>query len=85
MRNTLQTNRLSHIRPIVDQGHDATMIDFQKRRQHHQRKQLMLGKVLAAEPAGVGRQSTLRNFDGLPGQRHRRPRHRTCGFHDALM
>jgi hypothetical protein len=85
MRNTVQTNRLSHIRPILDQGDDASMIDLEKRGQHHQRKQLMLGKILATVPTGVSRQRTLGYLDGLPGQRHRRPRHRACGFHAAMM
>ena len=85
MRNSSQSKRLSQIRPIGEQGDDATMIDFQKGRQHHQCEQLMLRKILAAVPAGVGRQRTLGNLDGLPGQRHRRPRHRAWGFHAAEM
>jgi hypothetical protein len=85
MRNTLQTDGLSQVRPIFDQSHNAAMIDFEKRCQHHQRKQLVLRKILAAVPTGVGRQRTLGNLDGLPGQRHRRPRHRACGFHAAMM
>jgi hypothetical protein len=85
MRNTLQTDRLPHIRPILDHGYNGPVIEFEKRCQHHQRKELVLGEILAAVPTGVGRQRTLGNLDGLPGQRHRRPRHRTCGFHAGMM
>jgi hypothetical protein len=85
MRNTLQTDRFPQIRPILDHGHDPSMIELEKGSQHHQGKQLMLRVVLAAVPAGVGRKRALGNLDGLPGQRHRRPRHRTCGIHAGSM
>jgi hypothetical protein len=85
MRNFLQTDRLANVRPVFDYRHDPAMVEFEKRSQHHQREQLMLRVVLAAEPAGVGRQCACSNFDGLPGQRHRRPRHGSHGFHAKYM
>jgi hypothetical protein len=27
----------------------------------------------------------LRDLEGLPGQRHRRPRHRSCGIHTPCI
>jgi hypothetical protein len=85
MRNLLQADRLANVRPILDDCHDSAMVEFEKCGQHHQREQLMLGVVLAAEPAGVGRQCARSNLDGLPGQRHRRPRHGSRGFHTKYM
>jgi hypothetical protein len=81
MRNLFQTDRLANVGPVFDHGYDPAVVEFQKRAQHHQRNELVLGVVLAAEPAGVGGKSARSNFDGLPGQRHRRPRHRSSGFH----
>lgn len=85
MRNLFQTDRLANVGPVLDHGYDPAVVEFQKCAQHHQRKELMLGVVLAAEPAGVGGKSACSNFDGLPGQRHRRPRHRPGGFHAKYM
>lgn len=62
MRNLLQTDRLANVGPVFDHGYDPAMVEFQKRGQHHQRKKLMLGVVLAAEPAGVGGQ----RLSGIP-------------------
>ena len=85
MRNPLQTNRLPNVRPFGDHRDNASVIEFEKGGQYHQREELMLGEVLAAVSAGVGRQRPLSYLDGLPGQRHRRPRHRTSGFHSRGM
>jgi len=81
VRNLLQTDRLANIGPVLDDGHDPAVIEFEKRSQHHQREQLVLRKILAAEPAGVGGKRMRRDLDGLPGQRHRRPRHGSGGIH----
>jgi hypothetical protein len=81
MGNFLQTDRLANIGPVFDDGHDAAVIEFEKRSQHHQREQLVLREILAAEPAGVSGKRTLSDLDGLPGQRHRRPRHGSSGIH----
>ena len=85
MRNACQTDRLANIRPILDDGHNPAVVELEKSGQHHQRKQLMLRKILAAVRAGVGRKRVFGNLDGLPGQRHRRPRHRACGFHSPCI
>jgi len=85
MRNLFQADRLANVGPVFDQVYDPAVVELQKRAQHHQRKELMLGVVLAAEPAGIGRQGARSNFDGLPGQCHRRPRHRSSGFHAIYM
>jgi hypothetical protein len=82
MRDFFQTDRRADIGPVGDDRHNAAMIELERRAQHHQREQLMLRKILAAEPAGVGgKRRTLSDLDGLPGQRHRRPRHRSGGIH----
>jgi hypothetical protein len=81
MRNLLQTDRLAHVGPVANDGHDAAMIELEKSAQHHQREELMLREILAAEPAGVGGKLSSGDLDGLPGQRHRRPRHRSGGIH----
>jgi hypothetical protein len=85
MRNLCQTDRLANVGPVFDHGDDPAMIELQERTQNHQREELMLGVVLAAEPAGVGGKSARSDLDGLPGQRHRRPRHRSGGFHAQCM
>jgi hypothetical protein len=85
MRDLLQTDRLANVRPVFDHSYDPAVVEFQKCAQHHQCKELVLGVVLAAEPAGVGRKCARSNLDGLPGQRHRRPRHRSGGFHAKYM
>ena len=56
MRNLFQTDRLANVGPVFDHGYDPAVVEFQKCAQHHQREKLMLGEVLAAEPAGIGRQ-----------------------------
>jgi hypothetical protein len=85
MRNLLQTDRLADVGPVLDDGHDPAVIELEKRPQHHQREQLVLGEILAAEPAGVGGERTRGDLDGLPGQRHRRPRHRSGGIHSECI
>jgi hypothetical protein len=81
VRHFLQTDRLAYVGPVFDDGHDPAVIELEKRPQHHQREQLVLREILAAEPAGVGGKRTLSDLDGLPGQRHRRPRHGSGGIH----
>jgi len=85
MRHTRQTEHSANVGPILHHRDDAAMVELEIGCQHHQREQLVLRKILAAEPTGVGRQGGLRNLQGLPGQRHRRPRHRSCGFHSTKM
>jgi hypothetical protein len=82
MRNALQTDRFAHVRPVGDYRDNATMVDLQRRHQDQQRKELRLREVPATVPAGVSRKCPFGNLDGLPGQRHRRLGHRTCGFHE---
>jgi len=81
VRHFLQTDRLAYVGPVVDDGHDPAVVELEKRPQHHQREQLVLREILAAEPAGVGGKRMRRDRDGLPGQRHRRPRHGSGGIH----
>jgi len=85
MGNPRQSERVPKVRPFFDHRDNAPMIELEKRGQHHQREELMLREIPAAVPTGVGRKCPLSNLDGLPGQRHRRPRHRTSGFHSRGM
>lgn len=85
MRDFAQADRLAHIGPVGYDGHDAAMVEFEECSQHHQREELMLRKVPAAEPAGVGGKFASGKLDGLPGQRHRRPRHRSGGIHEECI
>jgi hypothetical protein len=85
MRNLLQIDRLADVGPVLHDAHDPAVIELEKRPQHHQREELVLGEILAAEPAGVGRERTRRDLDGLPGQRHRRPRDRSGGIHSGCI
>lgn len=81
MRNLGQTDRLANVGPVFDDGHERAVVELEKRPQHHQGEQLVLREILAAAPAGVSRKLVSGNQDGLPGQRHRRPRHRSSGIH----
>lgn len=83
MRNFLQPDRLAHVRPVFDHGDNAAMIGLEMGRQDHQSEELVLREILAAEAGGVGRNRPGGKLDGLPGQRHRRPRHRPSGVHEA--
>jgi len=82
MRNLGQSQRLAQVRPLGHDRDDAAMVGLEKGHQHQQGKHLVLGKVLAAEPAGISGKGPLRDLQGLPGQRHRRPRHWSCGIHE---
>lgn len=85
MGNLLQTDRLADVGPVFDECDDPAVIDFEERPQHHQGEELVLREILAAEPAGVGGKRTRGDLDGLPGQRHRRPRHRSGDIHSKWI
>jgi hypothetical protein len=81
MGNFAQSQSLAHLGPFGHQGHNAAVIGLEKSHEHQEGKHLMLGKVLAAAAAGIGGKGLFRDFQGLPGQRHRRPRHRSWSIH----
>jgi hypothetical protein len=85
MRNLGQPQDLSQVRPFGHERDDAAMVGLEKDHQDQQGKELLLREILAAVPAGIGGKGPLRDLHGLPGQRHRRPRHRSCGFHENCI
>jgi len=85
MRNPGQSQGRAQIRPFGDDRHDAAVVGLEKGHQDQQGEHLLLGKIAAAEPAGIGRKGSLGDLQGLPGQRHRRPRHGSCGIHHEYI
>jgi len=85
IRNLLQLQNLPQVRPFADNGHNAAVIGLEKDHQHQHGKQLRLREIVTGIPAGVGRKRLLGNFQGLPGQRHRRPGHGSCGIHQGSI
>jgi hypothetical protein len=83
MGNFFEFEDFAQVRPIAEDRHDATMIGLEERHEHQHGKQLRLREISAGKPAGIGGKRPFGNLQGLPGQRHRRPRHRSCGIHPA--
>jgi hypothetical protein len=81
MRHLGQPQGLLEVRPFRHDRHNAAVIGLEKGHEHQQRKELLLGEIPAAEPAGVSRKGLAGNLHRLFGQRHRRTRHRSFGIH----
>lgn len=81
--NLLEFQQVSQIGEVGKELNDPAVVGFEELSQDQHGKKLMLGKDFLRELAGIRRQRFPGGPQGHPGQRYRRTRHGSFGFHES--